>query len=40
MKADEMARMFAVPVAQLGTTLTIMQLKGQINSDSGKYYIN
>jgi len=40
MKADEMARMFAVPVAQLGTTLTIMQLKGQINSDSGKYYVN
>jgi len=40
MKADEMARMFAVPVAQLGTTLTIMQLKGQINNDSGKYYVN
>lgn len=40
MKADEMARMFAVPVAQLGTTLTMMQLKGQINSDSGKYYVD
>jgi len=40
MKADEMARMFAVPVAQLGTTLTIMQLKGQINNDSGKYYVD
>lgn len=40
MKADEMARMFAVSVAELGTTLTMMQLKGFIINDSGKYYIN
>jgi len=40
MKADEMARMFAVPVAQLGTALSLMQLKGFINLEGGKYYIN
>lgn len=40
MEADDMARLFAVPVAKLGTTLTMMQLKGQISSDSGKYYLN
>ncbi|MFA6190442.1 MAG: DNA-processing protein DprA [Candidatus Staskawiczbacteria bacterium] len=40
MKADEMARLFSTPVAQLGTTLSLMQLKGFINSDNGKYYIN
>lgn len=40
MKADDMARMFLVPVAHLGTTLTMMQLKGFINLDNGKYYIN
>jgi len=40
MKADELARLFAIPVAKLGTTLTMMQLKGFINNDSGKYYIN
>lgn len=40
MKTDDLARLFAVPVAQLGTTLTIMQLKGFINLDNGKYYIN
>jgi DNA processing protein len=39
MKADELARLFAVPVAHLGTTLTMMQLKGIINLDNGKYYI-
>jgi DNA processing protein len=40
MKADEMARALAVPVAQLGTALSLMQLKGIINNDSGKYYLN
>ncbi|MBI2053984.1 MAG: DNA-protecting protein DprA [Candidatus Staskawiczbacteria bacterium] len=40
MEADDMARLFSVPVAQLGTTLSLMQLKGQISNDSGKYYIN
>jgi predicted Rossmann fold nucleotide-binding protein DprA/Smf involved in DNA uptake len=40
MEADEIARALAVSVAQIGTALSLMQLKGMINSDSGKYYIN
>lgn len=40
MKADDMARLFAIPVSQLGTALSLMQLKGFINLDNGKYYIN
>jgi len=40
MNADDLARMFAVSVAQLGTTLTIMQLKGLINLEDQKYYLN
>jgi DNA processing protein len=40
MKADEMARAFCIPVAQIGTTLSLMQLKGFINLDNGKYYLN
>jgi len=40
LKADQMARLFATPVAKLGTTLSLMQLKGFINHDNGKYYIN
>jgi DNA processing protein len=40
LKADQLARLFAVPVAQLGTSLSLMQLKGFINLDGGKYYLN
>jgi len=40
MKADEMARLFAIPVAQLGITLSLMEMKSQITNQSGKYYIN
>ena len=40
MKADEMARTFGVPVAEIGTALSLMQLKGFISQDSGKYYLN
>jgi len=40
MKADDMARLFAISVSQLGTTLTMMQLKGLINLDNQKYYLN
>jgi predicted Rossmann fold nucleotide-binding protein DprA/Smf involved in DNA uptake len=40
MQADDMARLFAVPVAQIGTALSLMQLKGFINLDNGKYYLN
>jgi DNA processing protein len=40
LKADELARLFSVPVAKLGTALSLMQLKGFINNDNGKYYLN
>jgi predicted Rossmann fold nucleotide-binding protein DprA/Smf involved in DNA uptake len=40
MGADEIARALSVSVAKLGTTLSLMQLKGIINQDSGKYYVN
>jgi len=40
MNADDMSRLFAVSVAHLGTTLSLMQLKGIINQESGKYYLN
>jgi len=40
MKADEMARLFGVSVAKIGTTLSLMQLKGFISLDNGKYYLN
>ncbi len=40
MKADEMARLFALPVSQIGTALSLMQLKGFISNDLGKYYIS
>ena len=40
LEIDDMARLFSVPVAQLGTTLSLMQLKGIIINNSGKYYVN
>lgn len=40
MEADSLARALSVSVAQLGTALSLMQLKGFINLDNGKYYIN
>ena len=40
LKADEMARLFAVPVAKLGTSLSLLQLKGFISQENGKYYVN
>lgn len=40
MKADDLARLFAVPVAKLGTTLSLLQLKGVIINNSGKFYVN
>jgi len=40
MKADELARVFAVPVAQIGITLSLMEMKSQIIQNSGKYYLN
>jgi DNA processing protein len=40
MEADLIARNLGMPAAKIGTELSLMQLKGFINQDSGKYYIN
>jgi DNA processing protein len=40
MNADDLSRTLAVPVAQLGTTLSLMQLKGIIINESGKFYVS
>jgi len=40
MEADEMARVLALPVSQIGTTLSLMQLKGFISQEGRKYYLN
>jgi len=40
MEADTIARTLGVSVAKIGTTLSLMQLKGFINQESGKYYVN
>ncbi len=40
MEADSLARALCVPAAKLGTTLSLMQLKGVINQESGKYYVD
>ncbi|MEK7541022.1 MAG: DNA-processing protein DprA [Patescibacteria group bacterium] len=40
MEADLIARTLGVSVAKIGTALSLMQLKGFINQESGKYYIN
>ncbi|MDP2741750.1 MAG: DNA-processing protein DprA, partial [bacterium] len=40
MEADTIARTLGMSVAKIGTTLSLMQLKGFINQESGKYYIN
>ncbi|MFA5948490.1 MAG: DNA-processing protein DprA, partial [Candidatus Gracilibacteria bacterium] len=40
MEADEMARVLNFPIAKIGTTLSLMQLKGFINQDGRKYFLN
>lgn len=40
MEADEMARVLALPISKIGTTLSLMQLKGFINQEGRKYYLN
>jgi len=37
---DDMARLFAVPVSQLGTALSLMELKGIIKQEGGKWQSN
>lgn len=38
--ADTLSRELAIPAAKLGTTLTMMQLKGIINLEQNKYYVD
>ncbi|MEK7562654.1 MAG: DNA-processing protein DprA [Patescibacteria group bacterium] len=40
MEADSLARVLNVPAAKIGTTLSLMQLKGFISQESGRYYVN
>ena len=40
MEADKMARFFGVSVAKIGTTLSLMQLKGFLTQEGEKFYIN
>lgn len=40
MQVDAIARALALPASKIGTALSLMQLKGFISQDSGKYYIN
>jgi len=40
MDADTIARTLEIPAAKIGTTLTLMQLRGVINQDAGKYFVN
>src|SRR3989344_2040566 len=39
MKADDMARLFAVPVAQVGTALSLMEMRGVVSQNAGIYYL-
>lgn len=40
LKADQIARAVGLPVAQIGTTLSLMEMKGFVSQTLGKYYIN
>jgi DNA processing protein len=37
---DTLARIFGLSAAKIGTTLSLMQLKGFINQEGGKYYVD
>ncbi len=39
MEADSLARALNISIAKIGTTLSLMQLKGFISQESGKYYV-
>ena len=40
MEADALARALGLSAAKIGTTLSLMQLKGFISQDAGKYYVD
>jgi len=40
LEADNLARILGMSVSKIGTTLSLMQLKGFINQEGGKYYVD
>jgi DNA processing protein len=40
METDALARIFRLPAAKIGTTLSLMQLKGFIQQEGNKYYVD
>ncbi|MBL7142199.1 MAG: DNA-protecting protein DprA [Candidatus Pacebacteria bacterium] len=40
METDALARIFGLPAAKIGTTLSLMQLKGFIQQEGNKYYVS
>jgi len=40
LEADNLARILGMSVSKIGTTLSLMQLKGFINQEGGKYHLN
>lgn len=40
LEVDTLARLLGMSVSKIGTTLSLMQLKGFINQEGGKYYVN
>jgi len=40
LEIDVLARNLALPAAEIGTTLSMMQINGLIEEDNGKYYVN
>ena len=40
LEADGLARILGMSVSKIGTTLSLMQLKGFINQEEGKYYVD
>jgi len=40
MEVDGLARILGMSVSKIGTTLSLMQLKGFINQEGGKYHLN
>jgi len=40
LEVNNLARLLNMPVSKIGTTLSLMQLKGFINQEAGKYYVD
>lgn len=40
MEIDDLSRLFKVPVAKIGSILSLMELKGIVEKEEGKYYLS